>query len=69
MNWKFEGSSEESSWEIFDEQKENSILVGPSIFHTFHIENQSHKQYKYIRLHQTGYHSYTKDYYIIYLLF
>ena len=53
-SWVIEGSNDNNSWEILDEQKDCSEINGKSITHTFSINNQELKKFKMIRLRATG---------------
>lgn len=53
-SWILEGSLDNKSWEILDEQSNCTYLMKPTSIHTFAIKNQTQKKYKYIKLRQTG---------------
>lgn len=53
-SWVIEGSIDNTSWEILDEQKNCSFLNGPFLVHTFKIQNLSLKEFKFIRMRITG---------------
>ena len=53
-SWVIEGSNDNNSWEILDEQKDCSEINGKSITHTFSVNNQELKKFKMIRLRATG---------------
>ena len=51
-SWVIEGSNDKSTWEILDEQKNDSFLKNNNI-HTFAMNNQSSKEFQYIRMRLT----------------
>ena len=53
-SWVLEGSSDSSTWEQIDEQKENSSLNGPNQIFTFQVQNTNQHKFKYLRIRQTG---------------
>ena len=53
-SWVLEGSNDNITFEVLDEEKECSYLNGNSLAHTFKIQNQTSKEFRYIRLHATG---------------
>ena len=60
-SWVIEGSNDNSKWDILDEKRNNSILNGKNLVHTFEIEKQKQKEYKYIRMKQTDKNWYNND--------
>lgn len=52
-SWVIECSNNNNDWEIIDTQTNCSFLKGEEP-HTFTIQNQSNKSFKYFRLRQTG---------------
>ena len=63
-NWVIEGSEDGNSWEILDEEKDCSYLNDQSVHHTFDIKNQSSKEFRFIRMRQTGKNWHNDDYLI-----
>lgn len=53
-NWVIEGSNDNSNWKIIDEQNDCSYLKGDHVSHTFTIQNKKSKEFRYIRMRQTG---------------
>lgn len=53
-NWVIEGSNNNSSWEILDQQNNCEYLNGISYAYTFPINNPNSRQYRYIRLRLSG---------------
>ena len=53
-SWVIEGSNDSNNWEIIDEQNNCSYLNGRFNVHTFYINNKERKEFRYIRLKQTG---------------
>ncbi|KAK8883875.1 hypothetical protein M9Y10_042975 [Tritrichomonas musculus] len=54
-NWVIEGSADNSSWSLLDEQRNCCILNGREIVHSFKIKNfDSNSEFNYIRMRQTG---------------
>lgn len=53
-SWVIEGSNDNVSVEILDSQNNCSRLNNCSVVCTFTIGNQKNKQYRYIRMRQTG---------------
>lgn len=53
-SWVIEGSINNTSWEILDEQKNCPFLNGKNLVHTFKIQNLSSKEFKFIRMRITG---------------
>ncbi|KAK8847913.1 hypothetical protein M9Y10_018961 [Tritrichomonas musculus] len=54
-NWVIEGSADNSSWRLLDEQSNCCILNGREIVHSFKIKNfDSNSEFNYIRMRQTG---------------
>lgn len=53
-SWAIECSCDGGSWEVVDEITDCSYLNGPFQFHTFKIKNQQNKEFRFIRLRQTG---------------
>ena len=52
-SWVIEGSNDENSWEIIDEQMNNHTLNYPKIVHTFAFQNLESKKFRYLRMRQT----------------
>ena len=50
--WRILGSNNKNEWYELDNQTNNSVLNGPSIYHNFECK-MTHKQYRYIRYQQT----------------
>ena len=53
-SWVLEGSNDNISFEILDEEKYCPYLNGNNLAHTFKIKNQTSKEFRYIRLYATG---------------
>ena len=53
-SWVIECSNDNNSWEIIDEEKNCSFLNGKRMIHTFKIEKQKIKKYRYMRMRSTG---------------
>lgn len=53
-NWVLEGSVDNESWKIIDEEKDSSFLNGKHLYHTFKIENNCSDKFRFIRIHSTG---------------
>lgn len=53
-NWVIEASNDNKNWEIIDQQQNCSSLNGRYLSDTFKIENESHKEFRFIRMRQTG---------------
>ena len=60
--WILEGSNDKTNWETLDEQKECPYFNGPYLVHTFDIQKQIEKYFKYIRMKQTGANWYNNKY-------
>lgn len=54
QNWVIEGSNDNSSFDILSEEKNCKVIHGNGKIQTFNIQNQSSKEYRYIRLRITG---------------
>lgn len=52
-SWVIEGSNDNQEWEILDQQKDCSLLNGMNLVHTFPIDNQDNKNFRFIRMRQT----------------
>ena len=52
-SWVIEGSSDGNSWDKLDEQSNCSVMNGQRIVHTFPINTQNGKEYRFIRIRQT----------------
>lgn len=53
--WVIEGSIDNAHWEILDKQdKERSELRGTNKVHTFNMNHQSSKEFRFIRMRLTG---------------
>lgn len=61
-NWVVEGSNDNSKWEQIDSQKDCSYLNGQNLTHLFAIPKSSQKEFRFIRLRQTGKNWYNDDY-------
>lgn len=64
-SWVIEGANEVGKWKIIDKQENSSVLNGNRFYHTFTIEPQLQKSYKYIRLRQIGPNWYSNNYFEI----
>ena len=53
-SWVIECSNDNSSWETVDEENNCSYLNGANIVHTFKMNHPSSKEFRYIRIRQTG---------------
>ena len=53
-SWAIEGSSDNLSWIPIDTQENCAYLNGSLLTHTFHIEKQQNKEFRYIRIRSTG---------------
>ena len=60
-NWAIEGSNDDISWDILDNQTNCQHLNGCHRIHTFTIQNQKDKEYCYIRIRQTGQNWFTNN--------
>lgn len=65
QNWVIEGSNDNSSFDLLSEEKDCKVIHGKGKIHTFKIRNQSPKEYRYIRLRQTGKNGHGNDYLIM----
>ena len=63
-SWVIEGSNDKSTWEILDEQKNDSFLKNYNI-HTFAMNNQSSKEFQYIRMRLTEPNWYGNFYFLV----
>lgn len=61
-SWVIEGSNDNISWEILDEQTNCPYLNGCNLSHTFKIKNENSKEFKFIRMRSTG-KNWAGDYY------
>ena len=52
--WIVEGSNDKNSWDKLDEQQNSSVMNGRGNIHTFSISKTNGKEYKFIRIFQTG---------------
>ncbi|KAK8870689.1 hypothetical protein M9Y10_008576 [Tritrichomonas musculus] len=52
-SWVIEGSNDNNTWEIVDEQKDCSLLNGNLLASTFTIQNIDNKEYRFLRMRQT----------------
>lgn len=52
-SWVIEGSNDNNSWEIITEEKNCSFLNGEKLIHTFDINNNQNKEFRYIRMKLT----------------
>lgn len=53
-NWKLEGSNDNVSWDVIDEQTNCEFTHKSNIIHTFQIRNKSDKKFRYLRIFSTG---------------
>lgn len=53
-NWVIEGSNDNVAYEIISEEKNNSCLNKKSVVHTFTMNRQQDKEYRFIRMRLTG---------------
>lgn len=53
-SWVIEGSNDNSNWLVVDEEIDCPFLNGKSFVHTFNINNEQNKPFKYLRIRQTG---------------
>lgn len=53
-SWIIEGSNDNNKWELVDEQKNFEFLKKDGDFQIFDIDEEKSKQFKYLRLKQTG---------------
>lgn len=53
-NWKLEGSTDNITWESLDEQINCKYTHGDNKIHTFQINENQNKEFRYIRLFSTG---------------
>lgn len=53
-SWVIEGSINSNAWEVLDDQKNCSYLNGRNKIYTVKINNESSKEFKYIRMRMTG---------------
>lgn len=61
-NWVVEGSDDKIQWEIIDKQENCDYLNGSGFVHSFKIENENLKSFRYIRLRQNGPNVFFSDY-------
>lgn len=52
--WVIEASNDNETWVKIDEQKNCQSLNGRYLSETFKIENEDHREFRYIRMRQTG---------------
>ena len=52
--WIIEGSNDNESWDTLDRQENCPYLNGNHLVHSFKIQNNQDKEYKYIRMVHTG---------------
>lgn len=53
-SWVIEGSNDNNTWDILDKQEDSPHLHGGNLVHTFTLNNQNSKEYKFIRMRNTG---------------
>ena len=53
-SWRIEGSSENDSWEVLDQQTNCEYTHGDNRVHTFQINNQQNHNFRYLRLFSAG---------------
>lgn len=53
-SWVIEYSDDSNNWIILSEEKNESVLNGKSLVHTFKIQNQKEHEIKFIRIRLTG---------------
>lgn len=53
-SWVIECSNDNVNWEVVDEQKDCPFLNGPRKIHTFNMNQQSQKEFQYVRIRSTG---------------
>lgn len=53
-SWVIEGSNDDESWEILDEENDCEILRGANIIHTFQMNKQNSNEFRFIRMRITG---------------
>lgn len=53
-NWVIEGSNDNESWEVIDQQSECASLNGISYVHKFHVRNKMPNEFRYIRMKEIG---------------
>ena len=63
--WVIEGSNDNLSWDEIDEEINCAHLNGRNVSHTFEMNKQNSKEYKYIRMRLTGPNWYYCNYLII----
>ena len=64
-SWVIEGSNDKISWVPLDVQNDCSLINGYCITHTFDIKNDDEKEFKYIRMRQTGVNWYNDNVLVI----
>lgn len=64
-SWVVEGSTDNTSWVTLDTQRGCSHLNGSGLVHTFKVNNETSKEFKYIRMKSTGKNWYNNNYLII----
>lgn len=52
-SWIIEASNDNDNWDVIDERNNCPFLNGRNFIHTFIINNQNLKSYRYIRMRQT----------------
>lgn len=53
-SWVIEGSNDNSNWEKIDEQQNCPYLNGSYLSHSFPIQNENQKEFKFIQMKLTG---------------
>ena len=53
-NWVIEGSNDDISWTIIDEENDCPFLNGKNVVHTFRMNRPNLKEFQYIRMKITG---------------
>lgn len=53
-SWVIEGSEDNEKWDKIDEEIDCSFLNGKSLVHSFEMNNQINKKFKFIRMRSTG---------------
>lgn len=64
-SWVIEGSNDNDSWEVLDEQNNCAFLNGKGLVHTFTLNHQNENEFKFIRMRLTGTDWYGCNFFII----
>lgn len=64
-SWVVEASNDNENWDVIDKQRNCCCLTDSRPSHTFKVANPNNKEYRYIRIRQTGLNNSNHNYLIL----